>query len=159
MTENTLTVDKETCVGNCAECNCEGVPMDIKVVASQMEATEDSALSTSTIYKDITGATVLHVDHEETPPGHTYVVMDVSAEEGVLGILNFQNGPVKEAGVNGVTNEEVLSILLHRTKILNASYPCKENELAIDAMQQALNAFEYRTKERMVRGVEGTSEV
>lgn len=70
--------------------------------------------------------------------------------------IRFQTGPVAAWGVNGVTNEALLAILIHRTKVLNDKFPCRENELALQKMQEALDLFNERTSGRVARGVEGT---
>ena len=85
------------------------------------------------------------------PAGHFY---DVIAGETITSI-HFQNGPVKVHGVNGVTSEALLAILIHRTKVLNDNFPCDENKRAISYMENALALFEQRTKARQARGVEG----
>ena len=69
--------------------------------------------------------------------------------------LNFQNGGVKEAGVNGLTNEALLAVLVHRIGFLNKRFPCRENSLAITKLEEALHWLEARTKARVARGVEG----
>ena len=71
--------------------------------------------------------------------------------------LTFQQGAVKEVGMNGLTSEALLQILIHRTECLDVEFPCKENTTAIRAMTDALNAFNERTENRMKRGVEGQS--
>jgi hypothetical protein len=71
------------------------------------------------------------------------------------GSIQFQRGPVPENGVNGVTNECLLHVLLHRTRFLNAKFPCAENQLAIQHMEEALAYFNMRTAARITRGVEG----
>lgn len=69
--------------------------------------------------------------------------------------LSFQQGGVKDHGVNGLTSEALLEVLIHRTRYLDAQFPCNENRRAIVAMAQALHAFESRTASRTERGVEG----
>lgn len=86
--------------------------------------------------------------------GHVYQVL---AGRHTFGI-DFQRGPVKEAGVNGLTNEALLAILIHRTKFLDAQFPCDENARAIQHMEEALVNLEVRTARRMTRGVEGTNQ-
>ena len=113
------------------------------------------------IHTDHNGVSVTHhlfVDPEKEgdeptklPAGHFY---DVIAGETITPI-HFQNGPVKEHGVNGATSEALLAILIHRTKVLNDHFPCDENKRAISYMENALALFEQRTKERQARGVEG----
>ena len=85
------------------------------------------------------------------PHGHYY---SIDAGETTTAI-NFQNGSVKENGVNGATSEALLAILIHRTKVLNDNFPCDENKRAISYMENALALFEQRTKNRLNRGVEG----
>jgi hypothetical protein len=74
------------------------------------------------------------------------------------GSVQFQLGPVKEAGLNGLTNEALLAILIHRTDFLNQRFPCRENETAIEFMRRALECFESRTKNRISRNVEGKNQ-
>jgi hypothetical protein len=83
--------------------------------------------------------------------GHLYQVL---AGPNTI-TVEFQNGAVKERGVNGVTNEALLAILIHRTQVLNERFPCRENSIAITKMQEALMWFDKRTADREARGVEG----
>ena len=69
--------------------------------------------------------------------------------------IQFQNGPIKEHGVNGVQLPEVLRICLARYKMLNKSFPCRENSLVITKLQEALMWDEERTAKRTQQGVEG----
>lgn len=72
--------------------------------------------------------------------------------------LHFQDGPIPEHGVNGVTSEELLKVLIHRTKTLDEKFPSEFNKQAIIYMESALEEFNKRTAERRARGVEGTLE-
>lgn len=83
--------------------------------------------------------------------GHEYQVLSGVSTTRIL----FQRGAVKENGVNGLTNEALLAILIHRTKFLDDIFPCQENKRAIQHMEDALTNLEVRTARRMVRGVEG----
>lgn len=69
--------------------------------------------------------------------------------------IEFQLGPVGENGVNGITSESLLAILIHRTKYLDSKFGCDENKRAIQHMEEALVNFEVRTARRITRGVEG----
>ena len=69
--------------------------------------------------------------------------------------LHFQDGPTVLEGVNGATNEALLKVLIHRTKILDSQFPSEHNKQAIAALESALAAFDARTAERLARGVEG----
>lgn len=58
---------------------------------------------------------------------------------------------------DGVTNEEVLRVLIHRLNYLNKEkLSCRENSLAITKLEEALMWLEKRTESRKKRGVEGT---
>lgn len=83
--------------------------------------------------------------------GHEYQILVGASDVNI----SFQRGPVKEVGVNGITSEALLAILIHRTEVLNHKFPCRENELAIAGLLAALMQFESRTRDRMQRGVEG----
>lgn len=98
--------------------------------------------------------------------GHYYQVILYNRLPGPDGVLapnfrkrcdyvRFQDGPIPTNRVNGVTNEAMLAILIHRTKTLNERFPCEENEKALFHMKSALDWFNTRTEKRKVRGVEG----
>lgn len=70
-------------------------------------------------------------------------------------VIQFQNGPIGENGHNGVQNEDILGLLLVRTRELNKRFPCRENSLAITKMEEALMWFNERTSLRRKQGVEG----
>lgn len=73
--------------------------------------------------------------------------------------LAFQNGPIKEAGVNGVTNEALLEVLISRMEgFVSGPYNTPDNEKALECLKGAREAFNARTREREERGVEGTHE-
>jgi hypothetical protein len=65
---------------------------------------------------------------------------------------------IREDGVkiDGVTNEEVLEVLIHRLKGLNKKFPCEENDMAIKNLEGALVWLNLRTQDRIERRVEGT---
>lgn len=71
--------------------------------------------------------------------------------------IQFQNGPIAENGVNGITQEVLLAIVEDRLKSFQAGpYACRENALALTHLQEAMHWLHHRTRERMARGVEGT---
>lgn len=72
--------------------------------------------------------------------------------------IGFQNGPIKEAGVNGISQEALLAIVIDRLRCFQAGpYRSNENEFALRHCESALSLLHARTKERLARGVEGTS--
>ena len=85
-----------------------------------------------------------------------YYAVDVDGSENGLDV-RFQNGPIAENGVNGVTQEVLLAIVIDRLRSFQAGpYACSENGEALAHAEQSLEALKARTKARMVRGVEGT---
>lgn len=83
--------------------------------------------------------------------GHVYTAV---AGANVTDV-RFQMGGVADNGVNGLTNEALLAILIHRTKLLDSKFGCDENKRAIQHMEEALVNLEVRSARRIVRGVEG----
>ena len=80
---------------------------------------------------------------------HAYVAMDVL----------FQNGPINEVGVNGITQEALLEIVADRLRSFQSGpYACRENAIALTKIEEAQMWLQRRTLERMRRGVEGTHE-
>lgn len=72
----------------------------------------------------------------------------------------FQNGPINEVGINGVTHEVLLAILIDRMESFQAGpYASADNQEALEAMRAAQTALQRRTLKRMARGVEGTHTV
>lgn len=72
-------------------------------------------------------------------------------------VIRFQNGPINEAGVNGLTHEALLAILVDRMRCFQAGpFSCRENALALTKLEEAQQWLHARTRARMVRGVEGT---
>lgn len=85
--------------------------------------------------------------------GHHYQVL-IGSQQATI---EFQRGPVKDNGVNGLTNEALLAILINRTQHLDDKFPCKENKEAIYHMGAALEWLNQRTQARLQQGVEGTN--
>lgn len=72
--------------------------------------------------------------------------------------IKFQNGPLAEAGVNGISSEALLAIVEDRLKgFQSGEFNCRENALALTHLQESMHWLHHRTRERMQRGVEGTS--
>ena len=74
-------------------------------------------------------------------------------------MILFQNGPIKEFGVNGVTQEALLAIIIDRLRSFQAGpFSCQDNQLALSCCESALGLLQKRTRDRMARGVEGKTE-
>lgn len=94
---------------------------------------------------------------------HEYLIgpsekTDPPAIEGQFGFAQFQNGPIKEFGVNGCHQEDLLAIVIDRLQHFQAGeYACRENALALTKLEEAMHWLNHRTGERVKRGVEGTN--
>lgn len=111
---------------------------------------------------------VIHeADYKFNAPHHFKVIAAKPDTEGehkgqnlIVGVVNFQEGPIKENGVNGVANEDLLGMVLCRLESFQKSeYKCRENACAITKIEEALMWLRKRTNARVKRGVEGTSKV
>lgn len=101
----------------------------------------------------------IHVLDEPGQGGacHEY---SLSIPSGEKTEISFQNGPIGEVGVNGVTHEALLEVLLDRMRHFQSGpFACRENALALTKLEEAQMWLLARTKARMVRGVEGTHKV
>lgn len=75
-------------------------------------------------------------------------------------VILFQNGPIAEADVNGLTQEVLLAIVIDRLQSFQKGpYACRENALALTKFEEGLHWLHGRTRARMSRGVEGTHKV
>lgn len=74
-------------------------------------------------------------------------------------VVKFQNGPVKEFGVNGITNEAMTAIVIDRLRSLQSGpFPSREAAIALTHFEEGLMWLQRRTIARIKRGVEGTNE-
>lgn len=99
---------------------------------------------------------------DEPGPGggrHRYNVRIDSQQFGTLDkLIEFQKGLVKEVGVNGVQNEHLLAMVIDRLQgFQSGPYACRENDMALARLQEAMFWLAARTKDRAARGVEGSS--
>lgn len=91
---------------------------------------------------------------------HEYAMQICTQNTGQsLGVIHFQNGPIQEAGFNGISNEALLAIVEDRlTGFQSGQYACRENAVALTKIQEAMMWLQKRTRDRVARGVEGTSQ-
>lgn len=86
------------------------------------------------------------------------IIPNLPNGDSLLTEIEFQNGAIKEVGINGCQNEDLIAIIIDRLECFqNGEYACKENELALAKLQEALFWLEKRTADREARGVEGIS--
>jgi hypothetical protein len=100
---------------------------------------------------------------DEPGPGgahHIYVIDNDQGHGERLAELRFQNGAIAENGVNGITHEALLAILVDRLECFQKGpYSCRENAIALTHLQDAQHWLQHRTRARIARGVEGTMTV
>ena len=89
--------------------------------------------------------------------------------------ISFQNGPIKEAGVNGISGEALIAIVIDRLRSFQGGpklheprapgsaeprgvFACRENAVALTKLEEGLMWLQKRTRDRLARGVEGTNQ-
>jgi hypothetical protein len=100
----------------------------------------------------------------EPGPGGAHFMYDIGVKTETLGDLpvapieyglKFQVGDPHET-INGITNEVLLAVLIHRMDgFQRGPFHCSHNEAIRGHLKQALNLMHDRTRERASRGVEG----
>jgi len=109
-----------------------------------------------------------HIEHEDNikynAPHHFKIysneTLNVGEEPKLLTEIHMQEGPIKEAGINGCHNEDLIAIVLTRLDgFQNSEFKCRENALAITKLEEALMWLRKRTIGREKRNVEGTHAV
>lgn len=74
-------------------------------------------------------------------------------------LLRFQDGAPSEFGVNGITHEVLLEVLIDRLSAFQeGAFACIENARALQCLCEARHVLRSRTRARQDRGVEGTHE-
>jgi len=88
--------------------------------------------------------------------GNASVVGTPFEGEKILRVL-FQNGPITESGVNGVTQEALAAIVIDRLRSFQAGpFAGDYNARALESFEQGLKWLQQRTLDRIARNVEGT---
>jgi len=71
--------------------------------------------------------------------------------------IAFQKGAIKEMGINGISQEALLAVVIDRLRSFQAgAYACRDNAIALTKLEEALMWLHKRTHDRLRRGVEGT---
>jgi hypothetical protein len=72
--------------------------------------------------------------------------------------IKFQEGPIREVGVNGCQIDDVIDVLVARLNVFqDGPYRCRENALAITKLEEARMWLNERTRKRVAQGVEGVN--
>jgi hypothetical protein len=94
--------------------------------------------------------------------GSRYVISRIEPIDGAVVLMaeiKFQDGAIVD-GINGITDEVLIAIVLDRLRGFNAgAFRCAENTRAIDHFEQGLNWLRERTARRQAEGIEGTHQV
>ena len=102
-----------------------------------------------------------YVEHEDDikfNAPHHFIVKRLDGTELVK--VDFQCGPIKECGVNGCANEDLINMCILRLEGFQRSeFNCHENQMALDHLQEAIFWLRKHTDDREQRGVEGTHTV
>lgn len=94
--------------------------------------------------------------------GHRYELDNFEIESNYQLLQFIQKEPIRDGRpelrtiTDGTTNEEVLSVLINRMEYLDNKIPCQENKEVLVHLREALSLLEKRTKDRLLRNVEGT---
>jgi len=85
---------------------------------------------------------------------------EFNPETDLLAKIHFQEGPIKEKGVNGINNEDAIVMVIRRLQgFQDSPFSCRENAMAITKLEEALMWLRKRTMNREKREVVGTSSV
>ncbi len=97
-------------------------------------------------------------NHEYLISWHPKTTSDQVASRSFIQI-GFQNGPIKECGVNGVTDQSLVALVIDRYRgFQSGQYSCADNVEALAHLEAFMECSKRRTKARIARGVEGTHE-
>lgn len=81
---------------------------------------------------------------------------EAAIEYAMVANIDFQDGTVLDKGINGVSSETLLAIVIHRLECFqHGPFKCETNRIALDNAKLTLGALKSRTMDRVRRGVEG----
>ena len=104
----------------------------------------------------------IHVLDEPGQGGacHRYEITNGDSPVQIDGCnIGFQNGPMKEAGLNGISGESLLAVVIDRLRSFQSGqFACRENAIALTKLEESLMWLQKRTRDRLARGVEGTDQ-
>jgi hypothetical protein len=108
--------------------------------------------------------TVVCLDRPVAPGNgcHKYEIVTEKTKEYIQrwAVINFQNGPIKTSGTNGCQIEDLVEIIIDRLRYFqNGKFACRENEIALQKLEEGLLWLEKRTADWKARGVEGKYEL
>lgn len=101
--------------------------------------------------------------HEKFYPEVPHIFIEIENVEDVKGVapivkFTIQSDPIGEVGVNGCQALDMLEYVKCLFESLNEAFPCRENALTITKIEEAIHWQEARTRDRVMRNVEGRNE-
>jgi hypothetical protein len=94
---------------------------------------------------------------------HNFVVeptIMATGEDSFRQEIHFQEGPIKECGVNGVCNEDLIAMVITRLEHFQKSeFSCRDNAMAITKLEEAMLWLRKRTMSRENKGILGTNKI
>ena len=111
--------------------------------------------------KTVGNLKIRSVDESAFGVNHAFGIYHEGESDGVkFTTIEFQKGPVKEFGINGITEEVLLEIIIDRLEGFQKTEFCTGlNRDALTNLYAALGSLNDRTALRILRGVEGASVV
>lgn len=90
---------------------------------------------------------------------HCYKIVNSKCDD-VMCYIHFQEGPVKEVGINGVFHEDLINVVIDRLEAFqNSDFACEDNEKALACFKEGLGHLRNRTRDREKRKVLGTYKI
>jgi len=102
------------------------------------------------------------IKHTKNENGNLEVIQEFTNPKDFVKLENnnisfqIQDGVINEVGVNGIQASDLIRYSLELIKALNESFPCRENSITITKLEEAINAQNMRTIDRINRNVEGS---
>jgi hypothetical protein len=96
---------------------------------------------------------------DERGPGnanHLYVIATDGGKNRTT--IKFQEGAIKEVGINGISNEALIAVVMDRLEgFQSGPFKNPENEDALNHLRDAMICLQSRTRRRIAQGTEGLS--
>lgn len=113
-------------------------------------------LELETLEQDLITNDYTFIEHDKNTfkAPHNYIIRCV--EGNILCGVHFQEGMVKEKGLNGIFMEDLIAICINRLENFQTSeFKCRENAVTITKLEESLMWLRKRTLNRQKRGVQG----
>ena len=135
------------------------------IINAEIEQEHKEKLLRKVEFETENHTTIFSLDEKGTGgANHEYEVRAIPpegatiSENEIYAKVKFQKGAVKENGVNGCHNEDLIVIVIDRLQgFQKGDFSCDENAIAIKKLLEALFWLNKRTSDRVKRGVEGKS--